>query len=79
MNAIKIVFFDVDGTLVDSATGRIPEKTFDALNRLRAKGILLCVATGRAPVTLPDFGDFRFDAFCTFNGSLCYTENKQRY
>lgn len=76
MNSVKIIFFDIDGTLVDSATGRIPKKTFEALNRLRAKGILLCIASGRAPVTLPDFEDFRFDAFCTFNGSLCYTENK---
>ena len=76
MNPIKIIFFDIDGTLVDSAIGRIPAKTFEALNRLREKGILLCIATGRSPAVLPDFRGFRFDAYCTFNGSLCYTENK---
>jgi Cof subfamily protein (haloacid dehalogenase superfamily) len=76
MNSIRILFFDIDGTLVDPATGRIPDKTFEALYRLREKGILLCIATGRASVALPSFGGFRFDAYCTFNGSLCYTENE---
>ena len=76
MNPIKIIFFDIDGTLVDSAIGRIPAKTYEALNRLREKGILLCIATGRSPAVLPDFRGFRFDAYCTFNGSLCYTESK---
>ena len=73
MHPVKMIFFDVDGTLVDHATGRIPEKTFEALRRLRERGILLCVATGRPTASLPDFQDFQFDAFCTFNGSLCYT------
>jgi Cof subfamily protein (haloacid dehalogenase superfamily) len=73
MQMVKIIFFDVDGTLVDHATGRIPEKTYEALGRLHQKGILLCIATGRAPVVLPDLGEIPFDAFCTFNGSLCYT------
>ena len=75
MNPIKIVFFDVDGTLVDPAIRSVPEKTFEALNRLREKGILLCLATGRAPVAFPDFKNFRFDAYCAFNGSLCYTDD----
>ena len=72
MNPVKIIFFDIDGTLVNSATGRIPEKTYEALYRLRKKGVLLCIATGRSPAVIPDFGNFSFDAFCTFNGSLCY-------
>lgn len=76
MNPVKIIFFDIDGTLVDSATGRISEKTMELLCRLQQKGILLCIATGRSPVVIPDFGDIRFDAFCTFNGSLCYTEHQ---
>ena len=72
MNPVKIIFFDIDGTLVDSATGRIPPKTYEALHRLQENGILLCIATGRSPAVVPNFGDFHFDAFCTFNGSLCY-------
>ena len=73
MDPIRIIFFDIDGTLVDPATGRIPEKTREALLRLHEKGILLCIATGRPPATLPDLTGLPFDALCTFNGSLCYT------
>ncbi len=76
MNPIKIIFFDIDGTLLDHATGRISDKTYEALHRLQDKGILLCIATGRSPAVIPSFGTFRFDAFCTFNGSLCYTEEE---
>ena len=76
MNTIKIIFFDIDGTLVDPASGRIPAKTREALNQLHANGILLCIATGRGPASLPDLSDLPFDAFCTFNGSLCYTKEE---
>ena len=76
MKPPKIIFFDIDGTLVDHSIGRIPAKTFEALHRLREKGILLCIATGRAPASLPHFDGFRFDALCTFNGSLAYTETE---
>lgn len=72
MDHIQIIFFDIDGTLVDHQTGRISEKTIHALTRLREKGVKLCISTGRAPSSLPDFGPLQFDAFCTFNGSLCY-------
>lgn len=74
MNPVKIIFFDVDGTLVDPATGQISAKTRQALKRLHENGILLCIATGRPIASLPNLDRLHFDAFCTFNGSLCYTE-----
>ncbi len=74
--APKIIFFDIDGTLIDPATGRIPESTVQTLNHLRQKGILLCVATGRPPASLPNFGELTFDAMLTFNGALCYTDTE---
>lgn len=76
MNSVQIIFFDIDGTLVDPATGKIPEKTRKTLLQLHKKGILLCIATGRPTASLPDFGNLHFDAFCTFNGSLCYTADE---
>ena len=36
---IKLVASDIDGTLVDMQTKRIPAKTLEALVRLKAKGI----------------------------------------
>lgn len=76
MNPVKIIFFDIDGTLVDPASGNIPAKTRETLKLLHQKDVLLCIATGRPNASLPDFGGLHFDAFCTFNGSLCYTEKE---
>ena len=72
MSNVKIVFFDIDGTLVDPRTGRISEKTMQAVRALRDRGIKCCISTGRPTASLPDFGQLTFDAMCTFNGSLCY-------
>lgn len=73
MTDIQILFFDIDGTLVDPRTGRISERTKEALNRLREKGRKLFIATGRPPASLPDLTGICFDGFITVNGSLCYT------
>ncbi len=59
MNQIKIIFFDIDGTLVDMQTKQISTKTIEALQRLKAKGIKLCIATGRSPVSLPPMAPMR--------------------
>lgn len=72
MKTAKIIFFDIDGTLVDPATGKIPDSTREAMARLHEKGVLLCIATGRPTASLPDLSGLHIDAFCTFNGSLCY-------
>lgn len=70
----KIAFFDIDGTLIDMQSKRITENTLEALRRLRVNGVKLCLATGRSPVALPVFPGVAFDAYLTFNGSLCYTD-----
>ena len=44
---IKIIFFDVDGTLLRMGEKNISDKTLYALKALKKKGILLCMATGR--------------------------------
>lgn len=76
MTQVKIAFFDIDGTLFDPQTGRISDKTVQTLKALQAKGIKCCICTGRPPASLPDFGELHFDVMCTFNGSLCYTDDK---
>ena len=73
MENIRIVFFDVDGTLVDTQKKQISEKTLEALRRLRENGVLICMATGRPPASLPKIDGVEFDAYLTCNGSLCYS------
>ncbi len=72
MQQIKIIFFRYRRHIDRHAVQAHLPRTVEALHRLRANGIRLCIATGRAPVTLPDFGGAEFDAYLTFNGSLCY-------
>ena len=72
MKPVKIAFFDIDGTLIDPATGKISPKTVEMLNRLEEKGIRRVIVTGRPIGSLPDFGGLRFDAMATFNGCFCY-------
>ena len=76
MGKIKIIFFDIDGTLLRLRAKELSEKTVEALNRLKANGIRLCIATGGTPVSLPHFSGIEFDAFLTFNGSLCYNDTE---
>ena len=72
MPQTKIAFFDIDGTLIDMQTKQITPKTVEALQRLRANGVKICIATGRSPMVLPKIEGVEFDAYLTFNGSLCY-------
>ena len=72
MDDVKIIFFDIDGTLIDMQKKQITENTLETLRRLKAGGIRICLATGRSPMTLPHFEGVEFDACCTFNGSYCY-------
>lgn len=76
MDEIKIIFFDIDGTLIDMDRKEISEKTLETLRRLKERGILLCLATGRGPLSLPRFDGVEFDVFLTFNGSYCYERER---
>lgn len=75
MDNIKIVFFDIDGTLINLGAKDLSEKTRYTLNRLRQNGIRVCIATGRPPLTVPRFEGVEFDAYLTFNGSYCYDKS----
>ena len=75
MNNIKIVFFDIDGTLFKLHTNEMSPKTLETLQKLRANGIKICIATGRSPMGLPKFEGIEFDAYLTYNGSYCYADD----
>ncbi|HCM84708.1 MULTISPECIES: HAD family hydrolase [Enterococcus] len=76
MNDVKIIFFDVDGTLIDMTKKQISEKMLATLKALKEQNIILCIATGRSPIALPQFDDIAFDAFLTFNGSYCFNHTE---
>lgn len=69
---VKIIFFDIDGTLLNLKATELSEKTAQCLRRLKANGIRICISTGRAPFSLPRFEGVEFDAYLTFNGAYCF-------
>lgn len=78
---IKVIFFDVDGTLVPLENKEMPQSTKRCLQLLRQKGIKCVVCTGRhknALDSLPiDLSDF--DGFLTLNGQLCLDNDLSAY
>ena len=72
---IKGIFFDIDGTLRDFTTGKIPESAKEALLAARKAGLLLFVATGRHVLEIEEedlLEGIAFDGYVTLNGQYCY-------
>lgn len=71
---IKAAFFDVDDTLADRNSHRIPDSAKKALERLRERGISVIMSTGRHPMEneqeniLPGIV---YDGAVWLNGQLC--------
>ncbi|MGB7594933.1 MAG: HAD family hydrolase [Erysipelotrichaceae bacterium] len=47
MTDIKLIIFDIDGTLIKVGQHRIEESTVKAIHEVKAKGIKVLIATGR--------------------------------
>jgi len=78
----RIIFFDVDGTLIDCAQGmsRILDSTVDAIKKLRENGHLVVLATGRPKSFLNDeITNLNFDAYITSNGANIEVNNEIIY
>ncbi len=73
MHKPRIIFFDIDGTLIDMEKKRISKKMLETLRRLQVGGVLLAIATGRGPMAVPEFDGVSFDVFLTYNGCYCYS------
>ncbi|WP_297238246.1 Cof-type HAD-IIB family hydrolase [uncultured Faecalicoccus sp.] len=76
---IKIIFFDIDGTLLPLKQTQLSTSLIDALNKLKEKGIKLFLASGRPKFSLPDFQAVDFDGALTFNGQHCFDKTQVLY
>lgn len=72
---IKIIFFDIDGTLVQLGKNEMTQKVKNTLIRLQNEGIKLFIATGRPLFEVPKFEGITFDGIVSFNGSYCISNN----
>lgn len=70
----KILFFDIDGTLVSFHTHRIPQSAVDAIARAHAEGHIVVIATGRPMSIINNLGPLQeralIDGYITMNGAL---------
>ncbi|WP_027408293.1 Cof-type HAD-IIB family hydrolase [Anoxybacteroides tepidamans] len=75
----KIVFFDIDGTLLNE-NKELPPSTVQAIQKLKAAGVYVAIATGRAPFM---FAELRkklgIDSFVSFNGQYVVFEGEVIY
>lgn len=76
---IKAVFFDIDGTLLtDRKT--IRKSTENAILKLKKRGILVGLATGRGPsFTGPFLENLGLDFAVCYNGQYIFTRDKVLY
>lgn len=73
----KIIFFDIDGTLLSEVTGEIPKSAIEAIHKAQKNGHLAVINTGRtAPLLEQELIDIGFDAYICGCGTkiICHGE-----
>ncbi|MGM0844430.1 MAG: Cof-type HAD-IIB family hydrolase [Bacillota bacterium] len=75
----KIVFFDIDGTLLDHDK-KLPDATKKAIVQLQKNGTYVAIATGRAPFMYEGLRkELGIESFVSFNGQYVVFENEVIY
>jgi Cof subfamily protein (haloacid dehalogenase superfamily) len=75
----KVVFFDVDGTLLSEVDRSIKESTREAISCLINKGIKVVVATGRPYSMCEQFKELGIDIFISANGAYIKSNDEVIY
>lgn len=66
----KLLFFDIDGTLLNSKK-ELPEQTYFAIEQARKNGHEVAIATGRSPFFLKEISEMlQIDSYISFNGQF---------
>lgn len=75
----KIVFFDIDGTLVNEEKN-IPTSAKNAIKTLKKNDIFVAIATGRAPFMFENIRrELEIESYVSFNGQYVVFEGKTIY
>ncbi|MGX1432695.1 Cof subfamily protein (haloacid dehalogenase superfamily) [Cytobacillus horneckiae] len=76
---MKIVFFDIDGTLLNKENV-IPDMTKKAVKKLQDNGVYVAIATGRAPFMFEHIREeLGIDSYVSFNGQYVVFEGEVIY
>ena len=79
MKQIKMVVFDIDGTLLSAGKDKIEESAVNAIHKLKENGIKVLVATGRSMGFIKDHVKQVLDCdyYVTINGHCVLDRNKE--
>lgn len=73
----KIIFFDIDGTLIDEQTGNVPQSTIEAIHQAKQNGHICIVNTGRPLATIDQIiKDIEFDGYICGCGTYIEYHNQ---
>lgn len=73
----KMVFFDIDGTIIDNDTHQIPESTKKAIKKMREKGHIAVVNTGRTWVSIDkELKEMGFDGYICGCGTYLWYQGE---
>lgn len=76
----KILFFDIDGTILSEETNTIPPSALNAIARARENGHLAFINTGRPYATIDQMiKDVGFDGFVCGCGTNIYFQGNEIY
>ena len=80
MDNKKILFFDIDGTLISETSGEIPESTKTALKKAQENGHITIINTGRTKSLIgDDIKELEFDGYICGCGTYIEVDNKVLY
>lgn len=75
----KLVFFDIDGTLV-TRNNHIPKSTIQAIQTLKQNGVIPVIATGRSPVLIHEIAkELKIDSYIAMNGQYIVHQGEVIY
>ncbi len=73
----KLIFFDIDGTLVAEGTHYLPQSAVNAIRKARENGHLTFINTGRTRFNIDDFlEEIGFDGYVCGCGTAVYIGEK---
>lgn len=74
---IKIIFLDIDGTLIDPKAGRMTEAVRQAMKRIQEKGIIPVLVSGRPLFAVAALAhSLSITSYIAFNGGMTVAESK---
>lgn len=74
-----VIYFDIDGTLMDNKKHYVPESTKDAVDMLAKEDYKICLATGRMFSTIEEevLNLYSWDGYVCNNGQTILDKNRQ--